>query len=61
MYFIVIWYECSLDGPLLDSVSNYNLAKNTAVVGGGYFHYRTYSENLKNLLLHDGYMDFIIS
>ena len=31
-----------------------------AAVGGAYFHYMTYSETLKNLLLHNGSMDFII-
>ena len=30
-----------------------------AAVGGAYFHYITYSEILKNLLLHNGSMDFI--
>ena len=31
-----------------------------ATVGGNNFHYITYSETLKNLLLHNGLMDFIV-
>ena len=34
--------------------------KNMAAMGGAYFHYMTYSETLKNLLLHNGSMDFIV-
>ena len=32
-----------------------------ATVGGAYFHYMAYSETLKNLLLHNGSMDFIVN
>ena len=31
-----------------------------AAVGWAYFHYMAYSKTLKNLLLHNGSMDFII-
>ena len=31
-----------------------------AAMGGAYFHYMTYSKILKNLLLQNGSMDFII-
>ena len=31
-----------------------------ASVGGANFHYITYSETLKNLLLHNASMDFIV-
>ena len=31
-----------------------------ATVGGAYFHYITYSEILKILLLHNGSMDYIV-
>ena len=31
-----------------------------AAVGGACFHYMTYSKTLKNLLLQNGSMDFII-
>jgi len=41
MDFIIIWYECSLGGPLLDSLKNFNPTKNMAAVGGAYFHYTT--------------------
>ena len=32
-----------------------------AAVGGDYYHYVTYSETLKNLLLRNGSMDFIVN
>ena len=60
MDFIVIWYECSLGGPLLDSLKKIDPTKNMAAMGGANFHYIAYSETLKNLLLHNGSMDFII-
>ena len=44
MDFIVIWYECSLGGPLLDSLKKKNPTKNMAVMGGAYCHYTTYGE-----------------
>ena len=60
MDFIIIWYECSLGEPLLDSWRNFNPTKNMTTVGGAYFHYTTYSAKLEKNLLHNGFMDFII-
>ena len=53
MDFIVIWYECFLGGPFLDSLKKIDPTKTMAAVGGADFHYKTYSETLKNLLLHN--------
>ena len=60
MDFIIILYECSLGGPIVDSWRNFDPIKNMAAVGGAYFHYMTYSETLKNLFLHNGSVDFIV-
>ena len=60
MDIIVIWNECSLGRPLLDTLKKIDLTKNMAATGGANFHYITYSETSKNLLLHNASMDFII-
>jgi hypothetical protein len=56
MDFIIIWYECSLGGPILDSLKKFWSDKKH----GRHFHYNAYSETLKNLLYHNGSIDFII-
>ena len=61
MDFIIIWYECSLGGPLLDSLKKFWSNKKHGRRGRGLFSlYMAYSETLKNLLYHNGSMDFII-
>ena len=44
MDFIVMWYDCSLGYPLVDSLKKIDLTKNIAAMGGANFHYITYSE-----------------
>ena len=60
MNFIVIWYGCSLGGPLLDSLKKYWSDKKHGCRGEANFHYITYSETFKKILLQYGSMDFIV-